>query len=115
MWNKSPALRCSYTCSVICYYLFLFAAEYILHAGYNEKNDYGGIFLRADKLLRPPIHRSWLRLRLGEAYYAGKRYLLWCSLRFHWARTCKKELLPCIQSTHATLLLRQLRGEGMEL
>lgn len=73
------------------------------------------VFLRTDKLLRLPIHRSWLRLRLGKAYYAGKRYLLWCSFRFHWARTCKKELLPCIQSTHATPLLRQLRGEGMEL
>ena len=23
--------------------------------------------------LRPPIRRSWLRLRLGKAYYAGKR------------------------------------------
>lgn len=71
--------------------------------------------MRADKLLRPPIHRSWLRLRLGKAYYAGKRYLLWCSPRFRWARTRKKELLPCIQSTHATPLLRQLRGEDMEL
>ena len=29
--------------------------------------------------LRPPIRRSWLRLRLGKAYYTGKRYLLWCS------------------------------------
>ena len=32
-----------------------------------------------NRALRPPIHRSWLRLRMGKAYYTGKRYLLWCS------------------------------------
>ena len=32
--------------------------------------------------LRPPIRRSWLRLRLGKAYYTGKRYLLWCSPKY---------------------------------
>ena len=36
--------------------------------------------------LRPPIRRSWLRLRLGKAYYAGKRYLLWCSPKYKWAK-----------------------------
>ena len=25
-----------------------------------------------NRSLRPPIQRSWLRLRLGKAYYAGK-------------------------------------------
>ena len=24
-----------------------------------------------DKTLQPPVRRSWLRLRLGKAYYAG--------------------------------------------
>lgn len=68
-----------------------------------------------NKALRPPLRRSWLRLRLGKAYYAGRRYLLWCSPRFRWARERRCECLPCIQFTHATPLLRQLRGEEMVL
>ena len=67
-----------------------------------------------DKQLRPPIRRSWLRLRLGKAYYAGKRYLLWCSPKFHWAKERRAERLPCVHMTHATPLMRQLRGEEME-
>ena len=67
-----------------------------------------------DKTLQPPVRRSWLRLRLGKAYYAGKRYLLWCSARFRWAKERQGERLPCIQSAHATPLLRHLRGDQME-
>ena len=67
-----------------------------------------------DKTLQPPVRRSWLRLRLGKAYYAGKRYLLWCSARFRWANERQGERLPCIQSAHATPLLRHLRGDQME-
>ena len=67
-----------------------------------------------DKTLQPPVRRSWLRLRLGKAYYAGKRYLLWCSARFCWAKEREGERLPCIQSAHATPLLRHLRGDQME-
>ena len=66
-----------------------------------------------DKTMRPPIQRSWLRLRLGRAYYAGKRYLLWLSPSFRWAKSRKKEILPQIQMRHATPLRRQLRGEEM--
>ena len=65
--------------------------------------------------LRQPIRRSWLRLRLGKAYYAGKRYLLWCSPRFQWAKTHRAEPLPCLQAAHATPLFRHLRGEEDEL
>ena len=64
--------------------------------------------------LRPPIRRSWLRLRLGKAYYAGKRYLLWCSPQFHWAKERRAEQMPCVQFAHATPLMRHLRGEEME-
>ena len=65
--------------------------------------------------LREPIQRSWLRLRLGKLYYTGMRYLLWCSPRFHWAKTKQADtLLPYVQMRHATPLLRQLRGEEME-
>ena len=68
-----------------------------------------------NKALRPPIHRTWLRLRLGKAYYAGRRYLLWCSPKFHWANVRNEERLPCLQFSHATPLYRHLRGEDMEL
>lgn len=63
--------------------------------------------------LRAPIHRSWLRLRLGKAYYAGKRYLLWCSPRFRWAGERSDKHLPCVQTDHATPLRRNLRGDQM--
>ena len=68
-----------------------------------------------NKELRPPIRRSWLRLRLGKAYYAGKRYLLWASPEFRWAGERREDLLPCVQFVHATPLLRNLRGEDMDL
>ena len=65
--------------------------------------------------LRPPIQRSWMRLRLGKTYYSGRRYLLWCSRRFRWAKDRKPEnKLPCIQFSHATPLRRQLPGDQME-
>lgn len=68
-----------------------------------------------NRALRPPIHRSWLRLRMGKAYYTGKRYLLWCSPRFQWAKKRSQTPLPCIQFQHATPLVRKLRGEDLEL
>jgi len=64
--------------------------------------------------LRPPIHRSWLRLRLGRAYYAGLRYLLWCSPKIRWAKERSKELLPNIQCAHRTPMIRNLKGDEME-
>lgn len=68
-----------------------------------------------NKQLRPPIRRSWLRLRLGKAYYTGLRYLLWCSPKFRWATERRTEQLPQVQFTHATPLYRHLRGEEMVL
>lgn len=68
-----------------------------------------------NRALRPPIHRSWLRLRMGKAYYTGKRYLLWCSPKFRWAKNRSQVLLPNVQFRHATPLMRQLRGEDLEL
>ena len=50
--------------------------------------------------LRPPIRRSWLRLRLGKAYYTGKRYLLWLSPEFKWAKERSVERLPQLQKAH---------------
>ncbi len=63
--------------------------------------------------LRSPVHRSWLRLRLGKAYYAAKRYALWCSPRYKWARERQSEALPELHFAHQTPLLRKLRGEEM--
>lgn len=68
-----------------------------------------------NRQLRPPIPRSWLRLRLGKAYYAGRRYLLWCSPRYRWASKRQSIPLPHRQATHATPLYRHLRGEEIEL
>ena len=68
-----------------------------------------------DRQLRPPIRRSWLRLRLGKAWYAGMRYLLWCSPKFRWAKRRQTERLPQVQFSHATPLYRHLRGEEMAL
>lgn len=68
-----------------------------------------------NRQLRPPIRRSWLRLRLGKAWYAGMRYLLWCSPKFRWAKQRQAERLPQVQFSHATPLYRHLRGEEMAL
>ena len=68
-----------------------------------------------NRQLRPPISRSWLRLRAGKAYYAGKRYLLWCSPRYHWAKVKEESLLPSCWFSHETPLYRHLRGEDMAL
>lgn len=70
---------------------------------------------RCNKSLRLLIQCCWLRLRLGKAYYTWRRYLLWCSPRFRWARRRQSERLPYVQVSHATPLLRKLRGEEMEL
>lgn len=63
--------------------------------------------------LRPPIRRSWLRLRLGKAYYAARRYALWCSPKFKWAKKRQAESLPEVHFAHKTPLKRALRGEEM--
>lgn len=69
---------------------------------------------RAAADLRAPIQRSWLRLRLGKIYYTIKRYLFWCSPSIRWARRREPgEWLPCIQTAHATPLLRHLKGDEM--
>ena len=68
-----------------------------------------------NRQLWPPIHRSWLRLRLGKLYYGGRRRLLWMSPRFHWAKQRQSERLPYMLISHATPLYRHLRGEDQEL
>ena len=67
-----------------------------------------------NRTLQQPIHRSWLRLKLGKVYYAGLRYLLWQSPGYRWAKERKEERLPCVQFSHATPLIRNLRGDQIE-
>lgn len=63
------------------------------------------------KELCPPRQRSWLRLRLGRLYYTARRYALWLSPRFRWARRRQAERLPEVQTGHATPLIRNLGRE----
>lgn len=67
-----------------------------------------------DNSMRPPIRRSYLRLRLGKCWYTWKRRLLWLSPRFHFARTRSAERFANIQFSHATPLLRELQGVDMQ-
>lgn len=67
-----------------------------------------------NKKLHQPVQRSWLRLRLGWAAYAMRRYLLWCSPIFRWAKLRSDSPLPELQFSHATPLFRQLNGDQVE-
>ncbi len=60
-----------------------------------------------------PIHRSTLRRYAGRIWYAGKRYLLWISPRYHFAKKRQQENLPCRCAEHATPLLRKLKDVEM--
>ena len=62
-----------------------------------------------------PIRRSPLRRRLGLAYYSGKRYLLWLSRKYRFAKTRVRDTdLPYIHASHATPLLRKLKDVDMQ-
>lgn len=63
--------------------------------------------------LRPPIRRSWLRLWTGKRWYAWRRFLLWHSGRFRFAKERQEASLPCSHFSHATPLLRDLQGAEM--
>ena len=61
-----------------------------------------------------PGQRGALRRKLGITYYTGRRYLLWCSgtYRFAKRRMLDREL-PYVHASHATPLLRQLQDVDM--
>lgn len=67
-----------------------------------------------NRALHPPIRRSWLRLRAGKWFYTWRRYLLWRSPGFCFARERCATRLPYCQFAHATPLLRKLRGVDMQ-
>lgn len=62
-----------------------------------------------------PIHRSKWRIRLGTAYYRGRRYLEWCFGSAHFAKTERREQLPFRVAAHRTPMLRKLKDVDMWL
>ena len=65
--------------------------------------------------MEKPIKRSKLRAKCGMLYYKTKRRLLWLRMSKQFARTKSNELLPEVQFSHHTPLLRKLRDVDMEL
>lgn len=61
-----------------------------------------------------PKKRSRLRLRLGKCYYTMRRYALWHSGAYQFAQTWQQALLPYVQFTHQTPLLRRLKDVDMQ-
>ena len=64
------------------------------------------------KILKPK-QRSILRLYLGKKYYTYKRYLLWLSPKYKFAKTKAKEDLQYLHFQHKSALLRQLKDVDM--
>ena len=62
-----------------------------------------------------PIRRGPVRRRLGMAWYSARRYLLWCSGKYRFAKSReRRDVLTCVAASHATPLLRKLRDVDME-
>ena len=64
--------------------------------------------------LLQPQKRSRLRLWAGKKYFTLRRYALWYSRKFHFARQKQSSLLPYAHFTHQTPLLRQLKDVDMQ-
>jgi vancomycin resistance protein VanW len=62
-----------------------------------------------------PIHRSPLRLALGQTYFINKRRLEWYVTRKRYATARHSENLEHIHATHGTPMLRELSGVDMDL
>ena len=58
--------------------------------------------------------RSDFRLACGKCYYSMRRYLLWMSGKYRFAKVQKKERLPYVQFCHETPLLRRLKDVDMQ-
>ena len=62
-----------------------------------------------------PVRRSFLRRRLGMTWYSARRYLLWASGKYRFARQRLTDAqLPYLTASHATPLLRQLKDVEMQ-
>lgn len=61
-----------------------------------------------------PLIRSKIRLFVGKNYYVHKRYLKWTFGGIKFANKVQG-ILPCVQFTHKTLMLRKLKDVEMYL
>lgn len=66
-------------------------------------------------MVKQPIYRSSLRIKLGKMYYTMKRYLEWFFGKTIFARQRAEQLLSHQVFTHQTPLLRQLKDVDMWL
>ncbi|MGJ0848141.1 vancomycin resistance protein VanW [Tissierella praeacuta DSM 18095] len=62
-----------------------------------------------------PIKRSKLRLIAGKSYYTSKRYIEWIFGGIRFSKEKSNALLPYIQVTHQTPLIRKLKDVDMYL
>jgi vancomycin resistance protein VanW len=63
-----------------------------------------------------PVHRSWLRMTLGRAYFRLRRYARWYLSRTRWAnQRATPETMAHVLFQHRTPLLRQLKDVEMYL
>ncbi|HML37255.1 MAG TPA: VanW family protein [Bacillota bacterium] len=61
-----------------------------------------------------PLKRGRLRLAAGKAFYSLTRYLFWHSGTCRFAKTRRQNLLPYLQFSHHTPLLRELKDVDMQ-
>ena len=57
--------------------------------------------------------RSALRLKLGAACFSARRYALWWSGRYDWAKERREQSLPQVHMAHRTPLMRKLKDVEM--
>ncbi len=65
--------------------------------------------------MKEPKKRSKLRAKCGMLYYKTLRKVKWVRMRKQFAKERNNEILPCLQFTHRTPLLRKLRDVDMVL
>jgi vancomycin resistance protein VanW len=62
-----------------------------------------------------PVHRSWLRLALGKAFYVNRRRVAWYFSSTRYASKRSPDTLPYQHFAHGTPMLRVLSGVDMQL
>lgn len=65
--------------------------------------------------MQKPEFRSALRMKLGRLWFGFRRKLLWLRMKRYFAAERSAQPLPYLRFSHATVLLRQLKGADMRL
>ena len=65
--------------------------------------------------MRKPEFRSAFRMKLGRLWFGFRRKLLWLRMKRYFAAERSAQPLPYLRFSHATVLLRQLKGSDMRL